>query len=305
MKVVFATATVKRPCDEYLAALEASIPLLDGAGIEHAAVYEVGCPYISSARATLLRKAMDTEPDAVVFIDHDMSWEPAGLNRLLSTDDDVLAATYRYRLDDESYMGTLIDGPEHRPVVRDDGCIAAELVPAGFLKVTKRAVHKFMGAYPDLIFGPRFHPSVDLFNHGAHDGLWWGEDYAFSRNWRAMGEKLWIMPDISITHHEGDKSFPGNFHEFLLRQPGGSNERIPGHRPGDADSGRDAERHGGHRAAAGDLGGRGGEPSDHEHRHDVRDDAERAGGHPAADAAPADHGDGHDGRRNPGMVLGE
>lgn len=224
MKVAFATPTVKRPCKEYLDSMEASIPLLDEAGIEHQAVFEVGCPYISSARATLLRKALDAKADVVVFIDHDLSWAPDALLRLVEAEGDVIAGTYRFKLDDESYMGTLIDSPDHRPIVREDGCLKAELVPGGFLKVTKEAVHRFMGAYPELIFGPRFNPSVDLFNHGAHDGLWWGEDYAFSRNWRAMREELWILPDLDIGHHEADREWPGNFHRFLLRQPGGSED---------------------------------------------------------------------------------
>ena len=43
--------------------------------------------------------------------------------------------------------------------------------------------------------------SVDLFNHGAHDGAWYGEDYAFSRNWLALGGDIWIVPDLNLTHH--------------------------------------------------------------------------------------------------------
>lgn len=219
MKVVFATATIKRPHDAYLDAMEASVPLLGD--YDHGAVYEVGCPYISSARATLLRKAMDAKADIVVFIDHDMSWSPEALPKLLGTDADVAAGTYRFKLEKEQYMGTLLDGDDNRPIVRADGCIAAELVPAGFLKVTKEAVHRFMLAYPELTYGPRYNPCVDLFNHGAKDGLWWGEDYAFSRNWRAAGEKLWIVPDLDLHHHEGERVWEGNFHRFLMRQPGG------------------------------------------------------------------------------------
>jgi hypothetical protein len=62
---------------------------------------------------------------------------------------------------------------------------------------------------------------VDLFNHGAHEGVWWGEDYAFSRNWLALGGELWIVPDLNLTHHGPDTVYPGNFHNFLRRQPGG------------------------------------------------------------------------------------
>ena len=79
-----------------------------------------------------------------------------------------------------------------------------------------------MGAYPELCYGPRWRESVDLFQHGAHERLWWGEDYAFCRRWREKCGDVWMLPDITITHWKGDKPHPGNWHEFLLRQPGGS-----------------------------------------------------------------------------------
>jgi hypothetical protein len=44
---------------------------------------------------------------------------------------------------------------------------------------------------------------------------------AFSRRWTDMGEMIWIVPNINLNHHAGAKVYPGNFHEFLMRQPGG------------------------------------------------------------------------------------
>lgn len=220
-KVVFCTPTIVRPEGAYLKAMEASVPLLDAAGWDHSIVFEVGSPYISCARAELLRKAMDAKADVVVFIDHDLSWDPRDLLTLIETPGDVVAGLYRFKLDEESYMGTIYTGLDGRPSLRADGCIMAELIPAGFLKVTKEAVHQFMVAYPELCFGKRYNLMVDLFNHGARDGVWWGEDYAFSRRWREAGEKIWVVPNLNLTHHTGDQEYPGNFHDYLLRQPGG------------------------------------------------------------------------------------
>jgi glycosyltransferase involved in cell wall biosynthesis len=220
--VVLCTPTITRPYPQYLEALEASIPALDAAGIKHQAVFEAGSAYISHARATMLRKALDTRPDAVVFLDHDLSWRPEDLVRLIETPGDVVAGLYRFKQPDEAYMGVLKSDEDGRPITREDGCIRAEWVPAGFLKVTALAVHQFMGAYPDLVYGQRFRPSIDLFNHGAHEGLWYGEDYAFSRRWNDCGGAIWIVPDLDLTHHGADGNpHPGNFHQFLRRQPGG------------------------------------------------------------------------------------
>lgn len=202
-----------------LAAIEAAVPALEAAGIEHQMVWEVDCPYISCARATLLRRALDSKPDAVIFLDHDVSFRPNDLVKLIQTEGEVVAGLYRYKKDDVEFMGHLADAGGRKPFVRvSDGALAAERIPAGFMKITPSAVDRFMKAHPELVFGPRFNPSVDLFNHGAYDGIWWGEDYAFSRRWRDLGGEIWVIPDLAITHHSADKSYPGNVHEWLTAQ---------------------------------------------------------------------------------------
>lgn len=223
MKVVLASPTITRPFDQFLKAVEASAPLLDAAGIEHQMVFEVGCPYISHARATMLRKALDAKADVVVFLDHDMAWSPPDLLKLIETEGDVVAGLYRFKKADVEYMGVLATHDDGTPIVREsDGALRAEKVPAGFLKVTKEAVDRFMGAYPELIYGHRYNPSIDLFNHGAVGGVWYGEDYAFSRRWRDCGGEIWVAPDLNLDHHNAAGVFRGNFHQFMLRQPGGS-----------------------------------------------------------------------------------
>jgi hypothetical protein len=89
------------------------------------------------------------------------------------------------------------------------------------MKITADAVNKFMTAYPELCYGPKYNLSVDLFNHGAHKGTWYGEDYAFSRNWIDCGGEIWTIPDLNIDHHSADEVFKGNLHTFLRKQPGG------------------------------------------------------------------------------------
>lgn len=221
MKAVFCLPTVKRPYQQCLDAIKASIPLIQEAGWEEGLVNEVGNPYISAARAAMLRKALDAKADVIVFIDHDVSWAPRDLLTLIETPGDVVAGLYRFKKDEEHYMGVLQDGENFMPVCRDDGCILATRVPAGFLKVTKEAVGRFMDAYPHLCYGPKYNLSVDLFNHGAHKGAWWGEDYAFSRNWVDAGNDIWVVPNLDLTHHSTEQAYVGNYHNFLRRQPGG------------------------------------------------------------------------------------
>lgn len=226
-KVVFCIPTITKPYQVTLDSLMASIPLITEAGWEEGSVYQIGCPYISAARAMMLRKALNAKASVVVFIDHDLSWEPKDLLRLIETEGDVIAGTYRFKGEPEEYMGAIFPGPDGTPIVREDGCIKAHSIPAGFLKVTRDGINKFMAAFPELLYGERCSPLIDLFNHGAHEWTWYGEDYSFARRWREKCGDIWIMPDINLTHWSGDKSYIGNFHKFLLRQDGGSESANP------------------------------------------------------------------------------
>ena len=171
MKAVICIPTLTRPYQQTLDAIAGSIEAMDAAGIEHFMVTEIGCPYISGARATMLRKALDAGGDTIVFIDHDMSWRPDDLVKLIQTEGEVIAGLYRFKTDEVRYMGVL-DDLDGQVQVRGDGCIKATRVPAGFLKITRKAVNRFMQAYPHLMYGEACNPSVDLFNHGAHQGKW-------------------------------------------------------------------------------------------------------------------------------------
>ena len=229
-KVIFCTPSLAGPTKPYIKAIEDSIPLILAAGWEEGYAQEIGNVYISAARSFLLRKAITAQATVIVFIDYDLSWDPQDLLTLIETEGDVVAGTYRFKKDEEEYMGQIDCDKKGFPITRADGCIRATHLPAGFLKITPTLVGKFMEAYPELVYGPLYHPNVDLFHHGAHKRIWYSEDYAFSRNCIDAGIELWLLPNLNLNHHnhkDGDKEYKGNFHEYMLRRPGGSKYRPP------------------------------------------------------------------------------
>ena len=50
----------------------------------------------------------------------------------------------------------------------------------------------------------------------------YGEDYAFALRWREKCGDIWLIPDMNINHHLPNQEFKGNFHQYLMRQEGGS-----------------------------------------------------------------------------------
>jgi len=226
MKVAFCTPSLTGPTAPNIKALEECLPAVEAAGFTHCYAQEVGNPYISAARAKMTRMALDVNADVFVYIDYDVSFDPQDMVTLLQAEGDVVAGTYRFKKDDEEYMGQLVVDEAGCPIVRADGCLRSALVPAGFLKVTRAALVRLAKAYPELMYGDPFSPEIDLFNHGAQGGIWWGEDYAFCQRWSKCGGEIWTPPNMNIHHHTRDAVYQGNLHEFLLRQPGGSKAPV-------------------------------------------------------------------------------
>ena len=219
MKVAFCTPSLTGLTEPYKRSLAASVPVLHAAGIEDGLAVQFRNSYISNAMANLFAKAVEWGADVIVHLDYDLSWEPEDLLKLIQTPGDVVGGTYRFKDEPEEYMGIIRTDSNDRPICREDGCIHAVWLPTGFFKVTRQAVERFTESYPDLKFGPNH---VDLFNHGAHKGVWWGQDAAFCRNWNDIGGKVWLIPNLDITHWDGETPYFGNYHEFLMKQPGGS-----------------------------------------------------------------------------------
>jgi hypothetical protein len=45
-----------------------------------------------------------------------------------------------------------------------------------------------------------------------------------------MGVDIWLLPNLNLNHHDvkhNEKEYKGNFHEFMLRRPGGSKYSPP------------------------------------------------------------------------------
>jgi hypothetical protein len=222
-KVVFCVPCypTDRPYPQTEKAFQDEKPFLKASGWNAEVIYQSGLPYISAARAMLLRRALNKDATVIFFVDQDISWKPGEATRLINTEGGLVAGTYRYKHDEEHYMGGLAETEEGIAGYREDGCLDALVMPAGFMKVTRAAVNAMIKAHPELTCGEASTPMFDMFSHGIMEGEWRGEDAAACLRWIRMGEKVWCLPDLEITHHAKDRTYPGNLAKYL--------ERISGH----------------------------------------------------------------------------
>lgn len=210
-----------------VASLSEAIVALKAAGHESRLEVLAGSCYVQVARNELLHRFMDSGSDVAVFWDDDVSLAGADVLRLVEAPDDVVAACYRYKTEEEDYPVVVRCDDEGVPITRADGCIDAVGVPAGMLAVKRGCIEQMQAGYPQQRYfkrekdGTVIEGLYDLFPQGLKEGQWVGEDFAFCRLWTDLGGKIWVIPDIDTVHHAW-KAFAGNYHRFLLRQPGGS-----------------------------------------------------------------------------------
>lgn len=228
MKIFFALSMYRNIAHpECVKSLERTLRLLEERG--HASVIGIcaGSCYIQVARNRLVRDFMQSGADVLFFIDDDVSWEAKDAVTMAESSDMIVAGIYPLKKPFEDYPVVIqVDGNQ-RAVVRKDGAIAAFGVPAGMLSIKREVIEKLIAAHPerryyDVIDGEKIDGFYDLFPQGVYGERWVGEDFAFCQLWRDLGGEMWVFPNMTMGHHMGDKSWFGNYHEFLLRQPGGS-----------------------------------------------------------------------------------
>ena len=188
-----------------------------------------GDALVTRSRAVLAARFLDrASATHLLFVDADISFEPAQVLRLLRFDRDVAAGFYPLKSVDWealprravageplrtaglTYVGTLLGEAERRTV---DGFSTAAYAGTGFMMVKREALQRMVAAYPELRFRSvhaRRLPASDnlyaLFDCliDPDGGAYLSEDYSFCRRWRALGGDVWLDLASRLTHTGAD-----------------------------------------------------------------------------------------------------
>lgn len=198
---------------------ETARALLEEQALAHAAEIELtvrfvpGCSLIAMARNQLAGDFLATDADKLIFIDSDVSWEMGSVIKLASHKVDVVGGAYRLKQAFEAYpVGWPENGAE---LWAQDGLLEAACVPGGFLCISRNAFEKLREANPERTYSHYEFSGYAYFEQPFRDGKLWGEDSYFCQSWRDLGEKVWLDPELSLTHHGGNTAFPGHIGNWL------------------------------------------------------------------------------------------
>lgn len=223
MKVFIATPSFDGKVNiQYVHSLIETLGLLSALGIDAVTSFMGHCAYLQKVRNTLADDFLKSDCTDLFFIDADMGWDAKAVPRMLTRPYEFIGAAYPFKQETEDYPVNIKSDADGRPLVDPaTGCIAADMVPSGFWRLRRSVVEKIAAVSDSYLENGR--RITDLFPTPVIGDEWIGEDVYFCRRWIEQCGQIWLEPNIDFVH-VGNKDHKGNYHEFLLRQPGGSKQ---------------------------------------------------------------------------------
>ena len=233
MKLILATPFYEQKAwaDFTICLVNCCAKVLQPAGIEWDFIHLSGDSYVDRARNTIAARFMEGDGTHLMFIDSDMGWSIDAFARVVAAKKDMIGATYPVKNKWENYPVAVNCNEGGFPLVEaETGFISVEMLPAGFLKISRTVFEKIAEREPGNTYidpsdgGPET-VRQNYFGVIHEGGKIYREDTAFCLRARRAGVPIWLEPRASMRHW-GVKAWEGNYHEFLLAQPGGSNHVL-------------------------------------------------------------------------------
>lgn len=198
-KVLLATTAYENPDASYTASIQASREALTKAGIANVYLLLSGNCHVDDARNSVVKEFLASDCTDLVFLDADVSWQPADLVRLCGHDLDLVGGVYPKR--DTSRAAPM--PCRTLPGVTEpdaDGLLEVDGLPTGFMRIRRivletlaRDAAKWRSSDHDML------PIV--FERGAPPGEERRSgDLFFCWKWRQTGGRIYADADLRLGH---------------------------------------------------------------------------------------------------------
>lgn len=189
-----------------------------GLGDEFQVHFMSGNAGIVQGRNQLAHEFMESGFDRLVFLDSDVTFEPGALIKLAYMPFDFVGGCYRHKQAEETYPINWLKKPELW--VNKYGLIEVETLPTGFLALSRKVFEAMRESFPERTLTHFGHPSFSYFQMPIENGVLFGEDVFFCKEWRKLGGKVYLDPEIKLTHWGfAPTPYPGHIGKWLKNQP--------------------------------------------------------------------------------------
>lgn len=183
-----------------------------------------GCSDLARGRNQIVYEFLESDADRLVFLDADVTFEPGNLVKIAHYPEAVVGGAYRLKE----------DGPEQYPIAflqdkkelwaNEHGLLEVQMVPTGFMSLSRDAFKRFREAYPGREYQSRGVTQYCYFQIPFRDGALYTEDSYFCREWREIGGQVFMDPELSLTHWKGNIPYPGHIGKWLRGRIGSTTD---------------------------------------------------------------------------------
>lgn len=156
---------------------------------------------LPDARNRLAHEFLKTNADKMVFIDSDIVPENGALAKLIQFNVDIVAATYLVKFkEEETYPVVYLDKDELW--ANADNLIEVEAVPTGFMVISRNTLDAMVSTFTDrdYVTHDTNEAIIELFAFIRQNRQLHGEDFWFCQQARTLGLKVFLAPEVTITH---------------------------------------------------------------------------------------------------------
>lgn len=171
------------------------------AGVEHDWLLMWNESLVQRARNNIVAQFLETGFQKLMFIDADIEFEAESVATLWNLNTDVAAGLYAMKRPDAPlsawYNGKLVAFEDFL-----DDPFPVDFAGTGFMMIDRSVFGKFTDAYPERKHEEgRVGKSFAWFDPRVEDGIYLSEDYAFCKDFRAIGGDIIADPSIKLIHH--------------------------------------------------------------------------------------------------------
>lgn len=171
------------------------------------------CSHPAMGRNQLAQEFMDSDCDRLVFLDSDVTFEPGSLIKIARAGADFVGGAYRFKMTEEKYPVGWVGNGELW--ANDLGLLEVATLPGGFLSLSRNVFEALKLAHPERAYEHFGKVAHAYFQMPFVDGLLCGEDSYFCLEWRKTGGKVWLDPELTLTHWDFNKPYPGHIGNWL------------------------------------------------------------------------------------------
>lgn len=222
VSIMIATPCIDARYDStYMVSLFQTMKMLSENGVSCQMAEEKFTADVALARNKLFSAFVRSGCSHMLTIDADMGWPPDAIIRLLMAKKDFVAVAGPKKRYPITFAANWTDAAGNPVMLQYDyqsGTMEVGEIGSAFAMISKECAVRMAQSYPELDFvGVTGEIEHGVYNPMVQDRRYFSEDFAFCKRWRAIGGRVFMVPDVKLSH-TGNHTFEGSFSEAAMAQ---------------------------------------------------------------------------------------